>query len=76
MQVRYSSFGRHDQGQAKTGAHTQSNALAKSNNDTTGNEDANIVHRSKRLHESSDDGHEAANSHPPSSPEPIRLQNC
>lgn len=56
--------------------HTQRNALAKSNDDTTSNEDANIMLRSKCLHESSDDGHEAANSHTPSSAESIGLKNC
>ena len=58
------------------GGLTESNALADANEDSAGDEAAQVAFGSKGLHERRDDGHEAASHHPNLSPEIIALGEC
>lgn len=49
------------------GSSSQSHALAQSNNDTSCDEQSNVVVGGKGLHKSGNDGHDATNCHTPSS---------
>lgn len=56
------------------GAGGESHALSETNDDTTGDEDSDLVVRGEGLHKGRDDGDEAADGHAPAATEVVGLQ--